>query len=123
MRSLLLNVEGRERAWAFMKAHWDEMLRHYPDSSIVRMCEGVTGLVTPALEADVREFFASHPVKQGKKTLEQYLERLRIAVLCKQREGDSFWDWLEHRPWKGTRTKEEIDTYLRAERDAWDDER
>ena len=87
MRSLLLNVEGRERAWAFMKAHWDEMLRHYPDNSIARMCEGITGLVTPALEADVREFFASHPVKQGKKILEQYLERLRIAVLCKQREA------------------------------------
>jgi hypothetical protein len=87
MQSLLLNVEGRERAWAFMKAHWDEMLRHYPDNSIVRMCEGVTGLVTPALEADVREFFASHPVKQGKKILEQHLEKLHIAVLCKQREA------------------------------------
>jgi hypothetical protein len=51
------------------------------------MCEGVIGLVTPALEDDVREFFASHPVKQGKKTLEQHLEKLHIAVLCKQREA------------------------------------
>jgi PHD/YefM family antitoxin component YafN of YafNO toxin-antitoxin module len=40
-----------------------------------------------------------------------------------QIDGDSLWDWLERRPWKGTRTREEIDTYLRAERDAWDDER
>jgi puromycin-sensitive aminopeptidase len=87
MRSALLNTENRERAWAFLKAHWDEMNRHYPDNSIVRMCEGVTSLVTPELEADVVEFFASHPVKQGAKTMEQHLEKLRVAVTCKQREA------------------------------------
>jgi len=87
MRSLLLNTEGRERVWAFMKEHWEEMVRQYPDNSIVRMCEGVISLVTPALEADVRDFFAAHPVKLGSKTLEQHLEKLRIAVTCKQREA------------------------------------
>jgi puromycin-sensitive aminopeptidase len=86
MRSLLMNTDGRERVWAFMKQHWDDMLRQYPDNSIVRMCEGITTLVTPELEADVRQFFASHPVKQGAKTMEQHLEKLRIAVACKQRE-------------------------------------
>ncbi|MGH7961619.1 MAG: M1 family metallopeptidase, partial [Candidatus Binatia bacterium] len=87
MRSLLLNTEGRERAWTFMKEHWEEMLRQYPDNSIARMCEGITTLVTPALEADVRAFFAAHPVKQGAKTMEQHLEKLRIAVTCKRREA------------------------------------
>ena len=87
MRSLLLNTEGRERVWAFMKEHWEEMLRQYPDNSIVRMCEGIVSLVTPELEANVRDFFANHPVKQGAKTMEQHLEKLRIAVMCKQREA------------------------------------
>jgi puromycin-sensitive aminopeptidase len=86
MRSLLFNVDGRERVWAFMKKHWEEMTRQYPDNSIVRMCEGITALVSPALEADVRQFFSSHPVKQGAKTMDQHLEKLRIAVACKQRE-------------------------------------
>ena len=85
MRALLLNTEGRERAWEFMKEHWDAMVVQYPDNAIVRMCEGITGLVTPALEADVQAFFAAHPVKQGKKTLEQHLEKLRIAVACQER--------------------------------------
>jgi len=89
MRSLLLNTDGREHAWAFLKQHWDEMLKQYPDNSIVRMCEGITALVTPALEADVEQFFAAHPVKQGTKTMEQHLEKLRIAVTCKQREEAS----------------------------------
>jgi puromycin-sensitive aminopeptidase len=87
MRSLLLNTEGRERAWAFMKDHWQEMIRQYPDNSIVRMCEGIVALVTPTLEAEVKDFFTSHPVKQGGKTMEQHLEKLRIAVACQQREA------------------------------------
>jgi puromycin-sensitive aminopeptidase len=95
MRSTLLNTENRERAWAFLKAHWDEMNRHYPDNSIVRMCEGVISLVTPELEADVVEFFASHPVKQGAKTMEQHLEKLRVAVTCKQREAANIEAYLK----------------------------
>jgi puromycin-sensitive aminopeptidase len=87
MRSLLMNTDRRERAWAFMKEHWEEMLRHYPDNSIVRMCEGIVSLVTSRLEAEVNQFLAAHPVKQGTKTMEQHLEKLRIAVACKQREA------------------------------------
>ena len=85
MRGILLNKRARERAWSFMKTHWDEMLRQYPDNSIPRMCEGIIGLVTAELEKDVREFFTRHPVKQGAKQMEQHLERLRVAVICKDR--------------------------------------
>lgn len=95
MRSILLNTEGRERAWAFLKANWEEMGRQYPDNSIVRMCEGIVSLVTPALEAEVIEFFASHPVKQGAKTMQQHLEKLRVAVACKQREAVNIEAYLQ----------------------------
>jgi puromycin-sensitive aminopeptidase len=89
MRSLLLNKNAREKSWTFMKEHWDEMLRQYPDNSISRMCEGIVGLVSAELETDIRDFFKSHPVKQGAKQLEQHLERLRVAVGCKERWKDS----------------------------------
>jgi hypothetical protein len=52
------------------------------------MCEGIIGLVTSDLEADVRQFFAKHPVKQGTKQMEQHLERLRVAVACQERWRD-----------------------------------
>ena len=96
MRSLLLNTDGRERVWVFMKQHWEEMTRQYPDNSMVRMCEGITTLVTPALEADVQQFFSSHPVKQGAKTMDQHLEKLRIAVACKQREEANLAAYFAH---------------------------
>jgi puromycin-sensitive aminopeptidase len=88
MRGILLNKVARERAWAFLKAHWDEMSRQYPDNAIPRMCEGIVGLVSSELEADVKEFFARHPVKQGTKQMEQHLERLRVAVACRTRWRD-----------------------------------
>ncbi|MGE5218628.1 MAG: ERAP1-like C-terminal domain-containing protein, partial [Chloroflexota bacterium] len=88
MRAILLNKHARQRAWSFMTTHWDEMVRQYPDNSIPRMCEGIVGLVSPQIEAEVRQFFAAHPVKQGAKQMEQHLERLRVAVLCRERWRD-----------------------------------
>jgi aminopeptidase N len=88
MRSLLYNTDARATAWSFLKEHWQEMLRQYPDNSIPRMCEGIAALVEPELEADINAFFASHPVKQGTKQMEQHMERLRIAVACKERWKD-----------------------------------
>ena len=88
MRSLLLSKEARGRSWLFMKQHWEEMLRQYPDNSIPRMCEGIVGLVSQELEADARDFFTRHPVKQGAKQIDQHLERLTIAVLCQTRWRD-----------------------------------
>jgi hypothetical protein len=88
MRSILLNKDAREKAWAFMKSHWQDMTRQYPDNAIPRMCEGIIGLVSPEIESDVRQFFAAHPVKQGAKQMAQHLERLHIAVRCQERWKD-----------------------------------
>jgi len=88
MRAVLLNRHARHRAWSFLKLHWEEMNRQYPDNAIPRMCEGVIGLVDSELEKDVVKFFAAHPVKQGSKQIEQHLERLRISVACQDRWRD-----------------------------------
>lgn len=89
VRDLLVGVHSREQAWAFVKEHWDEMERLYPSlSGLARMCEGITALATPVLEADVRQFFALRTVVLGGKILEQYLEQLRIAVAFREREAD-----------------------------------
>jgi puromycin-sensitive aminopeptidase len=51
------------------------------------MLEGITGLATPELERDVHRFLAARKVDLGGKTLEQYLEQLRIAVAFRHREA------------------------------------
>ena len=87
MRSLLMNTDGRELAWAFLQEHWEEMAEKFPDNSVIRMCEGIVALVTPELEAEVTDFFAAHPVPQGGKMMDQHLEKLRVAVACQKREA------------------------------------
>jgi puromycin-sensitive aminopeptidase len=85
VRSLLMSVYGRDRAWEFVKANWDTMDRLYPKHGTRRMAEGVTGLATPELEADVHRFFAERTIDLGGKTLAQYLEQLRVAVTLRER--------------------------------------
>lgn len=85
--ALLTNVDGRELAWDFVKANWDHMDRLFPKQGLRRMCGGIVGLATPELETDVRAFFTDRKIDLGGKTLEQYLEQLRIAVAFREREG------------------------------------
>jgi puromycin-sensitive aminopeptidase len=94
VRALLMSVYGREQAWEFVKKQWDAMDRLYPKHGLRRMAEGVIGLATPALEADVHRFFAERRIDLGGKTLEQYLEQLRVAVTLREREGDALTRYL-----------------------------
>src|SRR5438876_1180545 len=86
VRGMLMSVDVRELAWEFVKAHWDTMDRLYPKHGLRRLAEGVTGLATPALEADVRRFFAEKKPQFGGKVLQQYLEQLHVAVVARERE-------------------------------------
>lgn len=95
VRAMLMSVDGREPAWSFVKARWDEMDRHFPKTGLRRMCGGVAGLATPELERDVREFFSVRKVDLGGKTLEQYLEHLHIAVAMREREGAALSRYLK----------------------------
>ncbi|MBI4533910.1 MAG: M1 family metallopeptidase [Candidatus Melainabacteria bacterium] len=90
VQSVLNNVFGRELAWNFFQKNWDTMISLFPENTIPRMCEGVTSLVKADLERQVVEFFATHKVKQGGKTIEQHLEKLHVAVAFKTREESNF---------------------------------
>ncbi|MFO0699697.1 MAG: M1 family metallopeptidase [Nitrospira sp.] len=94
--SLMANVYGREQAWEFVKANWDQMDKLFPKQGLRRMCGGIVGLATPELEKDVRTFFASRKIDLGGKTLEQYLEQLRVAVSFQEREGRTIQTTLTH---------------------------
>ena len=97
-RGLLASVYAREATWEFVKANWATLERQFPaKSGIRRMCEGITALATPELEADVREFFTSRNITLGGKTLEQYLEQLHVAVVLREREGPAFETYLARR--------------------------
>ncbi|HEX6825390.1 MAG TPA: ERAP1-like C-terminal domain-containing protein, partial [Nitrospiraceae bacterium] len=85
--AIMGNVYGRELAWAFVKRNWEKMDHLFPKQGLRRMCGGIVSLATPELERDVRDFFATRKIDLGGKTLEQYLEQLRIGVNVRERDG------------------------------------
>jgi puromycin-sensitive aminopeptidase len=74
-----------ERAWAFVKEHWDESVRRFNPGSIIYMAEAIRYLTTPELQQDAETFFAAHPVPQSGKMLDQALERQRIGTAFRER--------------------------------------
>ncbi|HET8577795.1 MAG TPA: M1 family metallopeptidase [Methylomirabilota bacterium] len=94
VRALLTSVYSRELAWEFVKANWETMARRYPGSAYRRMYEGITALVSPAWEQDVEAFFMGHRIELGGKTLDQYLEQLRVAVRFQGRESEPLGAYL-----------------------------
>jgi puromycin-sensitive aminopeptidase len=94
IRSLLMSVYSRGLAWEFVKANYETMARLYPASAYRRMYEGLPALVSPEWERDVHAFFAEHKISLGGKTLEQYLEQLRVAVAFQEREAEALQGYL-----------------------------
>jgi puromycin-sensitive aminopeptidase len=94
--AILGSVYGRELAWAFVKTNWEKMDQLFPKQGLRRMCGGIVNLATPTLERDVREFFASRQIDLGGKTLEQYLEHLRIMVNVRERDGAVLRQYLQN---------------------------
>lgn len=90
VKSVMMNTSGRELAWQFTKSRWKDLTKKFPDNSIARMVEGVIALAKPELEKDVIKFFEENPVTHGKKTIDQHIERLHVAVMFKERENESF---------------------------------
>jgi aminopeptidase N len=75
------NPHGRELAWEFAKAHWEEFDRRYGGGGflLMRLIEAVTShFTTLAKERESAEFFLAHPVPSAARTVQQCLERIRI---------------------------------------------
>ena len=85
--SCIANRDNGARAWRLVHERWDEMNERFPSNSIARMLSGIRSVNDPALAADIEGFVAEHPVPQGRQTVQQHLERMRISVQLRHREA------------------------------------
>lgn len=93
--AVLGNVYGRELAWTFVKTNWEKMDHLFPKLGLRRMCGGIVSLATRELERDVRDFFTTRKIDLGGKTLDQYLEQLRISVTVQERDSHALRTYLD----------------------------
>jgi puromycin-sensitive aminopeptidase len=85
-RAMMNRTHGAQ-AWDFVARNWATINERFPSNSIVRMTEGIVALSQPDVANRVQGFFREHAVPQGAKTLQQQLERQRVNVALREREG------------------------------------
>lgn len=81
--NLLSGRKSGAITWQFVKLHWDELIERFPDNTISRMLSGLTSLVSEdsyGLDFEIREFFKSHHIPSGEKSLKQTLERYSVNL-------------------------------------------
>ena len=98
LRALLLCVDGRERAWAFIEENWERLNRLLPPNAVRRVCEAVVGLASPEGERRVQVFFEAKKVNLGGRKLEEYLEQLHVVVRLREREAEALRGYLQKHP-------------------------
>jgi puromycin-sensitive aminopeptidase len=86
------NPKGRDLAWEFVKANWEEFDRRYGGGGflLMRLIESVTShFAALSKEEEVAEFFLAHPAPSAARTVQQCLERIRINArwLMRNREA------------------------------------
>jgi len=77
-------------AWRVVRDRWDEANTRFPSNTIVRMITPVRSLTEPAVVDEVQQFFATHPIPQAAKTLDQVLEAQRVNAALAEREATRF---------------------------------
>jgi puromycin-sensitive aminopeptidase len=91
----IANKNHGEIAWAAVQENWTYANDTFPGNTIVRMISTITTLNTEALETQVNAFFSEHPIPQATKTLEQALERQKVNVALRSREGHALLSALQ----------------------------
>lgn len=82
----LLSGDSGPAVWRNARARWDDVLDVMPGMTKRRVVEGLPALSQPEVAADVKGFFAEHPIPEAARFLTQNLELLDTNVLLRERE-------------------------------------
>jgi puromycin-sensitive aminopeptidase len=90
---------GRDMAWDFIKANWEELDHRYGKGGFVLMrLVSITGSFTTLERArEVEQFFTAHPVPSAARTVQQSLERVRINAKWLEKNRDELAKWFAAR--------------------------
>ncbi len=84
----LLGGKAGPDVWAKARSQWDDVLAAMPGLTRNRVVEGLPALSQPEVAADVKSFFAEHPLPEASRALEQKLELLEANVKLRERETE-----------------------------------
>jgi puromycin-sensitive aminopeptidase len=82
----LLSGDSGPKVWRNARERWDQVVAAMPGMTRRRVVEGIPALSQPDIAADVKAFFAEHPIPEAARYLTQNLELLDTNVLLRERE-------------------------------------
>ena len=82
----LLAGDAGPSVWQSARSRWDLVLEAMPGMTRRRVVEGLPALSQPEVAADVKGFFAEHPIPEAARFLTQNLELLDANILLRERE-------------------------------------
>ena len=92
---LLARPWSREAAWMFVSTRWDTL------TQLLGTFQGIPGIVrtlgsfcSRESAAEIREFFAAHPVPAVERTLRQSIERIENCAAVAERQSPAASIWL-----------------------------
>lgn len=85
----LIGGKSGPTVWADARSRWDDVLAAMPGLTRNRVVEGLPALSQPEVAADVKGFFAEHPLPEASRALEQKLELLDANVKLRERETEA----------------------------------
>ena len=83
-----MNRDLGERAWAYVRDHWDSVVPMFTDSNVIALAQGARWLTAEDQVADVQAFFAANDIPQNHLTLLQAMERQRLYADLRSRSRD-----------------------------------
>ncbi|HLE80996.1 MAG TPA: ERAP1-like C-terminal domain-containing protein, partial [Dehalococcoidia bacterium] len=93
------NRQGRQPAWEFIKANWDELDRRYGRGgfAIASLVALTNGFTTLEKAAEVEAFFKTHPAPSAARAIQQALERIRLNAKWLDRNRQDLAAWFSAR--------------------------
>ncbi len=82
----LLAGDSGPAVWRSARTRWEQVIEAMPGMTRRRVVEGLPALSQPEVAADVKGFFAEHPIPEAARFLTQNLELLDANVLLRERE-------------------------------------
>jgi puromycin-sensitive aminopeptidase len=93
----LMNPRGRDAAWRFFRAHFDELRKKAPQFGFSRLIVYTGRLCDKRSAEEVSRFFAEHPVEAAEKRVAQAVTSIQLCNDLKRRESVNLGTWLRAR--------------------------
>jgi puromycin-sensitive aminopeptidase len=86
---------SRPAAWAFVKAEWARITERLGTfAGIPYIVYGVGNFCSTEDAADVKRFFAAHPVPAAERGIQQVVEKIESCAAVRARQSAPFGQWL-----------------------------